>query len=118
MKADQEANGVVFDAAAMKMPTGISLVEASAGTGKTYAISMLVLRLIAEKNIAIDQILIVTFTKAATEELRGRIRTRLDQGRKILAGLMKESEEYDATLKEWADQVISGGKKRLPAQVL
>jgi len=55
----------------------INLIEASAGTGKTYTITTLVLRLILEKRLTIDKILVVTFTEAATEELRNRIRSRL-----------------------------------------
>ncbi len=56
---------------------GTNLIEASAGTGKTYTITGLFLRLILEKHLSVDQILVVTFTKAATEELKDRIRTRL-----------------------------------------
>ena len=56
---------------------GINLIEASAGTGKTYAIEGLFLRLILEKQLRVDQILVVTFTKAATEELRDRIWSKL-----------------------------------------
>lgn len=54
---------------------GINCIEASAGTGKTYTISHLYLRLIIEKELSIDNILVVTFTNAATDELRSRIRT-------------------------------------------
>ena len=57
--------------------TGTNLIEASAGTGKTYAISGLFLRLVLEKQLPVDQILVVTFTKAATEELKERIRNTL-----------------------------------------
>ncbi|MBT4836952.1 MAG: UvrD-helicase domain-containing protein, partial [Methylococcales bacterium] len=57
--------------------TGLSLIEASAGTGKTYTITSLYLRLLIEKNYTVEQILLVTFTKASTEELRERIHTRL-----------------------------------------
>jgi exodeoxyribonuclease V beta subunit len=53
------------------------LVEASAGTGKTYTIAALVVRLIVEKQLEIESILVVTFTEAATAELRDRIRRRL-----------------------------------------
>lgn len=56
---------------------GINLIEASAGTGKTYTIEALYLRLILEKQLPVDQILVVTFTKAATAELRDRIRKKL-----------------------------------------
>lgn len=62
---------------------GISLIEASAGTGKTYHITTLFLRLLLEPHpqlqryLRVDEILVVTFTEAATEELRDRIRRRL-----------------------------------------
>jgi exodeoxyribonuclease V beta subunit len=61
---------------------GINLIEASAGTGKTYTIEGLFLRLILEKQLQVDQILVVTFTKAATEELKNRIRSKLLQAEK------------------------------------
>jgi superfamily I DNA/RNA helicase len=47
---------------------GINLIDASAGTGKTYTIEGLFLRLILEKQFRVDQILVVTFTIAATAE--------------------------------------------------
>jgi exodeoxyribonuclease V beta subunit len=56
--------------------TGIQLIEASAGTGKTYTIANLYLRhIVAGREVG--QVLVVTFTTAATDELRGRIRARL-----------------------------------------
>lgn len=58
---------------------GTHLIEASAGTGKTYTIANLVVRLIIEKNLLINKILIVTFTEAATGELRERVRNRLQE---------------------------------------
>lgn len=64
---------VPFDVGSAEL-TGRWLVEASAGTGKTYALERIVLRLVLEENIAIDRILVVTFTKAATAELRERVR--------------------------------------------
>ena len=51
-----------------------NLIEASAGTGKTYSVAIMVMRLILEKDIRINQILMVTFTKAAVAELEERIR--------------------------------------------
>ena len=56
---------------------GMQLVEASAGTGKTWNICGLYLRLLLERRLSVQQILVVTFTNAATAELRERIRTRL-----------------------------------------
>jgi len=56
---------------------GTNLIESSAGTGKTYTIAGLFLRMILEKHISADRILVVTFTKAATQELKSRIRNTL-----------------------------------------
>ncbi|MBU6483898.1 MAG: exodeoxyribonuclease V subunit beta [Betaproteobacteria bacterium] len=56
---------------------GINLIEASAGTGKTWTICGLYLRLLLERRLEVQQILVVTFTNAATAELRERIRSRI-----------------------------------------
>ncbi len=56
---------------------GFNLIEASAGTGKTYTITALYLRLVVEAQIPVNRILVVTYTNAATKELRDRIRNRL-----------------------------------------
>jgi exodeoxyribonuclease V beta subunit len=61
------------------LPPGVTLLEASAGTGKTYTISGIVARLVAIDDLQLREILVVTFTEAATLELRGRIRQRLVQ---------------------------------------
>ncbi|MBY0400306.1 UvrD-helicase domain-containing protein [Myxococcota bacterium] len=61
-----------------RMPlVGTSLLEASAGTGKTYALATLYLRLLVERELCPAEILVVTFTQAATAELRERIRERI-----------------------------------------
>ena len=56
---------------------GTQLIEASAGTGKTWNICGLVLRLLLEQRLPVQGILVVTFTNAATAELRERIRSRI-----------------------------------------
>ena len=58
---------------------GVNQIEASAGTGKTWNICALYVRLLLEKDLGADEILVVTFTKAATAELHERIRGRLAQ---------------------------------------
>lgn len=73
-----------FDACNTPLLSGVNLIEASAGTGKTYTLAMLVLRFIVEQNLPIEKILVVTFTKAATEELRDRIRLRLVEAKQAL----------------------------------
>ena len=57
------------------------LVEASAGTGKTYNIQNVYLRLILQEGLTVQQILVVTYTNAATQELRERLRSVLIQCR-------------------------------------
>ncbi|AZG35753.1 UvrD-helicase domain-containing protein [Shewanella psychromarinicola] len=77
---------------ALTLPfSGSSLIEASAGTGKTYTISGLYLRLLLghgeQSPLSCEQILVVTFTNAATEELRDRIRKRINLAFKRFLGL-------------------------------
>lgn len=101
---------IVFDAARAPFVRGTSLVEASAGTGKTYAIGMLVLRGVVDLGISIEKILIVTFTKAATEELKSRIRDRLAEARDLIQERIepnaeKVSAEVDETLVDWLSTV-------------
>ena len=97
---------------------GIQLIEASAGTGKTYTLATLVARLVVEGRFGIGEILAMTFTEAATQELRKRIRERLQLTLELIdapaadnesteAGLMRQllqshrerSEEHDAALR-------------------
>ncbi|MCJ7829981.1 MAG: UvrD-helicase domain-containing protein, partial [Desulfobacterales bacterium] len=65
---------------------GVNLIEASAGTGKTYTIEGLWLRMILERQLPVEQVLVVTFTKAAVEELKLRIRRKLQSALKACRG--------------------------------
>ena len=65
---------------------GVNLIEASAGTGKTWNICGLYLRLLLERGLSVQQILVVTFTNAATAELRERIRARIVETLAYLRG--------------------------------
>ena len=56
---------------------GVNLVEAAAGTGKTWTITVLYLRLLLERDLPVARILVVTYTRAATGELRQRLRDAL-----------------------------------------
>lgn len=82
----------------LKLPlNGVKLIEASAGTGKTYTITNLYLRHIIEgRNPA--EILVVTFTNAATEELRGRIRSRIHDALQLLSLQAQSSDEFLSSL--------------------
>ncbi len=81
---------------------GINLIEASAGTGKTYAIAMLVLRFVVEHGFTIDQLLVVTFTKAATEELKDRVRARLIEAKRAVDGRVDQS---NADVQAWLESL-------------
>ena len=91
---------------------GERLIEASAGTGKTFTIAALYLRLLLglggesaySRAISVEELLVVTFTEAATEELRGRIRSNIHELR--IACLRGESDNplYSALLAEIVDK--------------
>ena len=79
--------------------TDFNLIEASAGTGKTYTITALYLRLVVEARIPVNRILVVTYTNAATKELRDRIRSRLAEIRHaFLDGRADKDDELGARL--------------------
>ena len=65
---------------------GRTVIEASAGTGKTFTITAAVTRLVAEEGLALEEILVVTFTRAATAELKDRVRKRMVETLRALEG--------------------------------
>jgi exodeoxyribonuclease V beta subunit len=67
------------------LPTGTTLLEASAGTGKTWTIGALVTRYVAEGVCTLEQMLVVTFGRAASQELRERVRAQLVEAERALA---------------------------------
>ena len=77
---------------------GVQLIEASAGTGKTFTLATLVTRLVVERGLRIGQVLAVTFTEAATQELRKRIRERLQLSLDLLDAPIADDEGSEATL--------------------
>jgi exodeoxyribonuclease V beta subunit len=80
--------------------TGQRLIEASAGTGKTYTIAGLYLRLLLERQLTVTQLLVVTFTEAATQELRGRIRQRIYNALRFVEG-KSEEDDFAAMLQPY-----------------
>ena len=88
---------------------GINLIEASAGTGKTYAIASLYLRLLLEKELLPEQILVVTYTEAATQELRTRIRSRIREALEVMEG----RDTSDAFLEELYEKAALAGLKKV-----
>ncbi len=79
-----------------ELPTGTHLLQASAGTGKTYAIAALTTRYVAEGLATIDQLLAITFGRAATQELRERIRRRLVDTAAQLRQRLRDTRDSDA----------------------
>jgi exodeoxyribonuclease V beta subunit len=69
------------------LPTGVTVLEASAGTGKTYTVAALAARYVAE-GVPLERLLLVTFTRIATGELRERVRERLVSVEQGLAGAL------------------------------
>ena len=76
MTQDLITDALPFDVCG-ELPRGVTVLEASAGTGKTFTIAALAARYVAEEGIELKKLLLVTFTRMATGELRERVRQRL-----------------------------------------
>jgi len=92
--------------------SGRNLIEASAGTGKTYTIAALYLRLVVEEKISVDRILVVTFTEAATQELAERIRGRLREALSFLESVPVEDPFYQTLFSDSASHAEAAGHLR------
>ena len=84
--------------------TGINLVEASAGTGKTYNITSLYIRALIELDISVSKILVVTYTEAATKELKDRLLSRIRESIRVLKS-NRVADDSDQFLKELLNNV-------------
>lgn len=82
-----------FDIVQSPLSQGATALEASAGTGKTFALSHIVVRYLVEKDISHRSILAVTFTRAASSELRDRIRSLITQALDLLNSPSQENSE-------------------------
>lgn len=67
------------------LPTGTTVLEASAGTGKTYTVGALVTRYVAEGVATLDEMLVITFGRMASQELRERVREQLLEAQRALS---------------------------------
>ncbi|MFL0786667.1 MAG: UvrD-helicase domain-containing protein [Prochlorococcus sp.] len=103
-----------FEANEYPLGPGLRLLEASAGTGKTFALAHLVLRLLTEGGRQISQLLVVTFTESAAAELRSRIGKRLEDALKGLESFQHQSafNSPDPVLDQWLLQQGSNSSKR------
>lgn len=93
------------------LPRGTVLLEASAGTGKTWTIAALVTRYVAEGVATLPEMLVVTFGRAASQELRARVREQLDAAERALADPPPE-EERD----ELIDLLLTGDAEEVAAR--
>ncbi len=96
MRPISENEPLPFDPAACPLD-GVHLIEAGAGTGKTYALTSLFIRLVLEKGMTAGEILVVTYTVAATKELRGRIRQKIREALDAFSGV-KTGDAFVETL--------------------
>ncbi len=87
-----------------------NLIEASAGTGKTYSVAILVLRLIVENAVPVKEILMVTFTKAAVAELEERIRLFIRMANQAAEGQAIDDRNIQSIVEKASEQA---GKERV-----
>ncbi|MCW2622359.1 MAG: exodeoxyribonuclease beta chain, partial [Frankiales bacterium] len=91
------------------LPSGTTVLEASAGTGKTYTIAALATRYVAEGVADLSQLMLVTFGRAATQELRDRTRRQLTDTARGLA----DPESTDPLVRHLAALDREGCRHRL-----
>ncbi|MFC7497144.1 MULTISPECIES: UvrD-helicase domain-containing protein [unclassified Nocardioides] len=99
------------------LPTGTVLLEASAGTGKTWTIGALVTRYVAEGVARLEQMLVVTFGRAASQELRERVRAQLVEAERVLSddpaiGVVTDS-DLTTLLRGWDPERRRLGHRRV-----
>ena len=105
---------------ALSLPLrGLHLIEASAGTGKTWTLSALIVRLILEGDYTPRQMIATTFTRAAAAELRSRIRQRLEQVRRVIKQLLAaQKAQFEHRADAEAAQTESKTQQQTPEQLL
>ena len=101
-----------------ELPTGTTVLEASAGTGKTFTIAALAARYVAEGRARLPELLLVTFGREATQELRERVRERLvstERGLRDPGGARSGADSVLALLAGAADEEVARRRRRLTA---
>src|SRR6187455_2175582 len=98
------------------LPTGTTVLEASAGTGKTFTIANLVARYVAD-GVAMEELLVVSFSRESTRELRERVRERLGSARDGLADPVSApvNDELVAFLLRGSPAEVAARRARLDA---
>ena len=94
---------------------GLHSIEASAGTGKTYSITLLWLRLILEENLKVEEILVSTFTRAATAELQERLLASLRKAVAAASALRKGEAPRSGPEAQLVGRRLADSKETQPA---
>ena len=84
-----------------RIPRGSILLEASAGTGKTFALTTLIARSLAEGLVKVDNLLVVTFTRATARELRDKVRDKINEATTALR-------QADGPTEPWISPLVAG----------
>ena len=102
-----------FKANEYPLDNGFRIIEASAGTGKTFSLAHLVLRLLTESEYDISQILVVSFTNATASEIKSRITKRVIKALHLIEQKNVSSNDHfiDNVLKEWCKKNYSNLNK-------
>jgi exodeoxyribonuclease V beta subunit len=111
------ARSTAFDVCG-DLPTGTTVLEASAGTGKTFTIAALATRYVAEGHARLPELLLVTFGREATQELRERVRERLasaERGLREPATARTGPDPVLALLADVPDAEVALRRRRLTA---
>jgi len=95
------------------LPAGTTVLEASAGTGKTFTIAALAARYVAEGLAELPQLMLVTFGREATQELRERVRDRLVSAERALADPSAAHDEVNTLLATGTDAEVALRRARL-----
>ena len=93
----------------IKLKDGISLIEASVGTGKSFTLSHLVIRIIFENNINPENILLLSFTNNTCNELSLKINERIDNFEKYMSN---KTNDVDTCLRNWCNGFIQNNYKK------
>jgi ATP-dependent exoDNAse (exonuclease V) beta subunit (contains helicase and exonuclease domains) len=98
------------------LPRHTTVLEASAGTGKTYAISSLAVRYLAEGVVGVDELAVISFSRIASAELRTKVRERIERTIGVLRGTSgAAADETDRLLASAAGEVVTERIARLEA---
>ncbi|MFP4310530.1 MAG: UvrD-helicase domain-containing protein [Nitriliruptoraceae bacterium] len=94
-----------------ELPTTSLALEASAGTGKTWTLTSLTVRYVAEHGIELPELLLVTFTRAATAELRDRVRRRLAEAAEVVEARLAAGAAWTPTEDVVLDHLVTSAEQ-------